>query len=147
MQALIEHYVYIEVGGSGGALFRKMYSQFLKESSKVMKDSTLQKVALLYDDICKDWSKLAVELTPDDMPSLRCIRETYYQNNLDMEKRGIDALEVVKERLADIPNLMEQATVEVERFEDILSTTDSILDELYRKETEAAERLAKWANA
>ncbi|MHA2352658.1 MAG: BtrH N-terminal domain-containing protein, partial [Candidatus Thorarchaeota archaeon] len=69
-QALIEHFVYIEVGGSGGSLFRRMYSQFLREASKVMKDSELQKVSVLYDDICDDWSKVAIAVTPDEMPSL-----------------------------------------------------------------------------
>ena len=145
MQALLEHFVYIEVGGSGGSLFRRMYSQFLKKASKVMKDSELQKVSLLYDEICDDWSRLAVQLTPDEMPSLGRIREIYYQNNIDMEQNGVRALDDVKGRLADVPTLMEQATVEVERFNMILEGTGDLLDRLYKSETAAAERLFVWA--
>ncbi len=145
-QALIEHFVYIEVGGSGGSLFRRMYSRFLKEASKVMKDPELQKISLLYDDICDDWSKLAVQLTPDDMPGLGRIREIYFQNNIDMEQKGAGALVDVKERLTDIPSLMEQAVDEVEKFNIILESVGNLLDRLYKAETDAAERLLLWAN-
>ncbi|MFW9927639.1 MAG: BtrH N-terminal domain-containing protein [Candidatus Thorarchaeota archaeon] len=145
MQALIEHFVYIEVGGSGGALFRRMYSQFLKEASKVMKDPELRKASLLYNDICADWSELAIRLTPDEMSSLARIREIYYQNNHDMEQNGVNALDDVKERLSDVPSLMKAATNEVEQFDSIVTDTADLLDELHRKETQVAERLAAWA--
>ena len=147
MKALIEHFVYIEVGGSGGSLFRRMYSQFLKEASKVMKDKELQKVSLLYDDICDDWSTTAVRLTPPEKESLARIREIYVQNNHDMEQKGDNALEEVKERLMDVPTLMEQATIEVEDFVHIYEGVSELLDGLYQKETEAAERLATWSSS
>ena len=112
-----------------------------------MKASELQKVSLLYDDICEDWSRVAVSLTPNEMPSLARIREIYFQNNQDMEQKGVDALEEVKERLADIPSLLKKGNIEVEKFDTILLGVDDILDALYQKETEAAERLATWANS
>jgi len=146
-QAMIEHFVYIEVGGSGGSLFRRMYSQFLKEASKVMKDSELQKVSRLYDDISDDWSRVAIAVTPDDIPSLARIRETYVQNNHDMEQKGVNALDDVKKRLANVPSLIDQACFEVEQFDRILMGVDYLLDALYQKETTAAERLAKWAGS
>jgi hypothetical protein len=145
MQALLEHFVYIEVGGSGGSLFRRMYSQFLKEASKVMKDVELKEISLLYDDICEDWSKLAIQLTPDEMENLARIREVYVQNNQDMEQYGAKALNRIKERLVDIPSLTKQATKEVEKFDNILAGIGSLLDDLYAKETNAAQRLASWA--
>jgi hypothetical protein len=145
MQALIEHFVYIEVGGSGGSLFRRMYSQFLKEASRVMKDSELQKVSLLYDEICDLWSKVAVQLTPKEMPSLERIREVYVRNNSDMEQKGVVAVEDVKNRLVDVPKLMKKATAEVADFEIILSGVEDLLDDLYQRETEAAKRLAIWS--
>jgi hypothetical protein len=144
-QALIEHFVYIEVGGSGGSLFRRMYSQFLKEASKEMKASELQKISILYDDICDDWSRVAIKLTPDEMSSLGRIREIYVQNNHDMEQKGVNALDEVRDRLADVPSLIEQATMEVEKFDRILLGVEELLDDLYRKEVEAAECLFLWA--
>ncbi|MFW9786051.1 MAG: BtrH N-terminal domain-containing protein [Candidatus Thorarchaeota archaeon] len=145
LQALIEHFVYIEVGGSGGSLFRRMYSQFLKEASSVMRDPELRSVSLLYDDICELWSHLAIQLTPNDMPSLASIREIYVHNNRDMEQKGVAALEDVKERLVDIPGLIESATIEVENFNSLLSRVESLLDELYQQELVATERLAVWS--
>jgi len=146
-QALIEHFVYIEVGGSGGSLFRRMYSNFLKEASQVMKALELQKISLLYDDICDHWSRLAVRLTPPEMPSLGRIREIYVQNNHDMEQKGVKALDDVKERLRDVPSLIDQACIEVEQFDLILSGVESLLDDLYQKEFEAAQRLATWSGS
>lgn len=143
-QALIEHFVYIEVGGSGGSLFRRMYSHFLKEASKVMNDSELQKVSVLYDSICEDWSTVAINLTPEEMPSLARIREIYVQNNEDMEQRGTKALDKVRDRLSDIPILTTQAIKEVEQFDIVFNGVSDLLAELYNKETEAAERLATW---
>ncbi|MHA2201330.1 MAG: hypothetical protein ACXABN_15740, partial [Candidatus Thorarchaeota archaeon] len=100
---------------------------------------------LLYDSICDDWSRLAVQLTPDEMPSLGRIREIYFKNNIDMEQKGIRALDDVKERLVDVPALMEQATVEVEKFDRILEGTGDLLNKLYKAEADAAERLFLWA--
>ena len=144
-KALIEHFVYIEVGGSGGSLFRRMYSQFLKEASKEMKDSELLRISHLYDDICDDWSKVAINLTPVEMPSLARIREIYVQNNNDMEQKGVKALDDVKNRLIDIPTLTDQATVEVNKFDVVLQGVNNILENLFEKETKAAERLVAWA--
>lgn len=147
VQALIEHFVYIEVGGSGGSFFRRVYSQFLKEASKVMQDSELRKISRLYDDICDVWSKLAIQLTPNEMPSLNRLREIYLQNNHDMEQNGENALETVKDRLTDVPSLITQACVEVEDFTQIIAGVEELLDELYEKETSAMERLATWTNS
>jgi hypothetical protein len=143
-KALIEHFVYIEVGGSGGSLFRRMYSQFLKEASKEMKDSELEKVSRLYDDICEYWSQVAVQLTPSEKPSLERIREIYVQNNDDMEQKGVNALDDVRSRLDEIPSLMNAAYTEVESFDTILHGVDDLLEILYDKELAAAKRLASW---
>jgi len=146
-QALIEHFVYIEVGGSGGSFFRRIYSQFLKDASKVMNDSELQKISLLYDDICDVWSNIAIQLTPDDLPSLGKLREIYLQNNLDMEQKGVKSLDEVKDRLVDIPSLVNQASIEVEKFDKILVGVEDLLLELHQKETNAAKALAVWADS
>lgn len=146
VQALIEHFVYIEVGGSGGALFRRMYSQFLKEASQVMRDPELQRISLLFDRICELWSEVAIELTPDEMPSLGRLREIYFRNNSDMENKGVAALDEVKERLTEVPSLMDGASSEVARFDKIVASVDGLLDDLYRRETDAAKSLASWVD-
>ena len=112
-----------------------------------MKDSALQKVSHLYDDICEDWSLAALRLTPDEMPSLARIREIYVQNNHDMEQKGVKALDEVKNRLSEVQSLMKQATLEVENFGTIIDGVSVLLDSLYEKETEAAQQLASWAGS
>jgi hypothetical protein len=80
------------------------------------------------------------------MGALGRIREIYVQNNHDMEQKGVNALDQVKDRLAEVPSLIKQATVEVEKFDEILMGVEDLLDDLFRKETDAAGQLAKWAD-
>ena len=143
-QALIEHFVYIEVGGSGGALFRRMYSQFLKEASQVMRDPELHRISFLYDEISDLWSQVAIALTPNEMPSLGRLREIYVLNNTDMEKRGVASLDEVKNRLTEVPSLMDGASSEVAQFDMIVTGVDGLLEDLYQRETDAAKSLAWW---
>ena len=143
-QALIEHFVYIEVGGSGGALFRRMYSQFLKEASQVMRDPELHRISFLYDKISDLWSQVAIALTPNEMPSLGRLREIYVLNNTDMEKRGVASLDEVKNRLTEVPSLMDGASSEVAQFDMIVTGVDGLLEDLYQRETDAAKSLAWW---
>ncbi len=144
--ALIEHFVYIEVGGSGGALFRRMYTRFLKEASREMKDSNLLRASKLYNTISDLWSKTAIMLTPDELPALSQIRKIHVQNNHDLEQKGVTVLDSVKRRLKEIPLLLQQAYDEVNDFEGIYIGVEPLLNELYLKETEAAQHLALWAD-
>jgi hypothetical protein len=42
---LFNFYVYIEIGGTGGGMFRYMYSRFLKEAAGILSDPAFSEVA------------------------------------------------------------------------------------------------------
>ncbi len=147
VQALTEHYVYIEVGGSGGALFRRMYSDFLSESADIMKDATLRQLSRDYSEISDVWSEIAIHILPEDEPSLAEIRKILWQNNVDLEKDGVNAFDKVGERTKRLQVLYKEAEKEVSRFDEFLPPIQELLKEVHSLEVSAMQSLDTWANA
>jgi hypothetical protein len=59
-QALFNAYIFISpVGGSGGGLFRYMFSRFLKQAAVLIKDERLNASAEAFDRIGDAWESLA----------------------------------------------------------------------------------------
>jgi hypothetical protein len=147
VQALTEHYVYIEVGGSGGALFRRMFSDFLNEASKIMKDAKLKKASNDYAKISDVWSELAVALTPEEFPSLSEIRSNLWENNVALERDGVAAFVKAKERTSRIPKLARNAEKEVSKFDRIVPKAQELIQEIYDLELMAMQDLDSWASS
>ncbi|MFW9848903.1 MAG: BtrH N-terminal domain-containing protein [Candidatus Thorarchaeota archaeon] len=145
VQALTEHYVYIEVGGSGGALFRRMFSDYLNEASKIMKDSVLKKASKDYAKVSDVWSQLAIELLPDEFSSLAEIRKSLWENNVELERDGIKAFKNARERTSQIPKLAKQAQKEVSKFEQIVPRAQELILEIHDLESSALHELDLWA--
>ena len=57
--ALLNTYIYMEEGGTGGGLFRRIYARFLKEAGEILKDEALKDLSLEYEKIANHWTDLA----------------------------------------------------------------------------------------
>jgi len=57
--ALLNTYIYMEEGGTGGGLFRRIYARFLKEAGEILKDEALKDLSLEYEKIANRWTDLA----------------------------------------------------------------------------------------
>jgi hypothetical protein len=57
--ALFNVYVYTEIGGTGGGLFRYLYSRFLKEAADLAGDPHLHEASQLIHDCAEQWRALA----------------------------------------------------------------------------------------
>ncbi|MBN2231162.1 MAG: BtrH N-terminal domain-containing protein [Candidatus Thorarchaeota archaeon] len=145
VQALCEHYVYIETGGSGGALFRRMYSDFLAESSTILRDKLVKNASLEYARISEAWSDLAKMLLPEDRPTLYEIREILWSYNKELEERGVDAFQDVREKAMRLMELYRLAEKEVTDFVGILDPVLLQLELLHDMELETMQKLAKWS--
>ncbi len=60
--ALFNVYVYTEIGGTGGGLFRYMYSRFLNEVAGLTGDAHLEEASRLMHDCAEQWRALALPL-------------------------------------------------------------------------------------
>lgn len=71
--ALFLIYTFMETAGTGGGMFRRIYSRFLKEASTIMHDENLKKTGELMMQSADEWTKianlllLASEAKPDEI--------------------------------------------------------------------------------
>jgi hypothetical protein len=63
---LLNLFIYIEVGGTGGGAFRTIYADFLDESAIIHKEPGLSKVASEFRACGKQWSDIAKAAMPDE---------------------------------------------------------------------------------
>jgi hypothetical protein len=111
--ALMNGFIYIETGGTGGSAFRPMYAKFLEEASQVINQPALNEVAKLMRESAVVWSQIATGLMPDSWPSLKRMRELTVEKNQLFEESGQDALAAMKRINEDLDNLMGQAVKEL----------------------------------
>ncbi len=107
--ALMMHYIYIETGGSGGAIFRQIYTDFLAEAGELLQNDTILNVSEQYAEIVEVWRGIANGLLPEDYPALREIREIQWSVNEKLETHGLDALDDVRRISERIPALIDEA--------------------------------------
>jgi len=60
--ALFNVYIFIEIGGTGGGLFRYLYSRFLAEAAELTNDPHLREVSRQIHECAEQWRALAQPL-------------------------------------------------------------------------------------
>ena len=85
---LMNLFIFIEVGGTGGGAFRPMYADFLEESSQIIEEPDLFKAASQFRDCGRQWSEIAKASMPDDWGSLAQARRLIVKKNDLFEKEG-----------------------------------------------------------
>ena len=93
--ALMNSFIYIEIGGTGGSAFRPMYAQFLEEASNIMNKPALKEVAEMMREAAGAWSEIALRLLPDSWPNLKRIRELMLEKNRLFEEQAPGAVDAM----------------------------------------------------
>jgi hypothetical protein len=141
--ALMNGFIYIETGGTGGSAFRPMYAKFLKEASKVINQPALNEVAELMRQSAAVWSQIASGLMPDSWPSLKRMRELMVEKNRLFEENGPDALAAMKKINEDLDSLMGQAVKDLgETPPEFLSQVQQSIIECLNIERKAFQALS-----
>lgn len=141
--ALMMHYIYIETGGSGGAIFRRIYADFLKEASDLMDNSAMARASEEFNVISDTWSEIANGLLPEGLPSLRQLREIQWSTNHELETRGLRALSEVRHLVEKVPTLLhEAARSEISEFPEFVRPVQDLLVRVSGMETDSLQRLA-----
>jgi hypothetical protein len=63
-------YHWLEVGGTGGGAFRRLYAEFLDEARVITGRDALARVADQYRALGKDWTGVAHAMLPEEIPLL-----------------------------------------------------------------------------
>ena len=141
---LLNLFIYIEIGGTGGSCFRPMYAQFLEEASPILKEPALNDIADMFKGSGEVWSRIARAALPDSWPTFRRIRELSLEKNRIFEEWKPGAIEEMK-KLGEEgdDDLMPRAIGEIQEKDvaPLVADLQQEILELHQIESEAFEKL------
>jgi hypothetical protein len=145
--ALMMHYIYIETGGSGGAIFRQIYRDFLQEAGTIMQNDGILKAADRFQEIVDLWRNVATGLLPDEYPALAELRNIQWKINEEFETKGVKALAKARQLAQKVPALLDDAAMaEVSHFQEFIPNVQALLAQISIKEREIMLSLAESIN-
>jgi len=142
---LVNAFIYIEVGGTGGGAFRPMYARFLTEAHDLTGESRLLAASQLYERSAQALSSLGVTLLPDRFPALASIRELMLEKD-EVLKHGKGPAKDA--RLTDIEAEMQEAVGqaladEIPKYESNLNAVVEAIKTVHEAEAEANAALLR----
>jgi len=103
--ALLNAFIFIETGGTGGQAFRNMYAKFLREAVEITGNRKLDEVARMMDESGSVWSNIAEAVLPDSCQTLAETKKLMVEKNRIFEQYPGNALE----RMQEINRKMDEA--------------------------------------
>ena len=139
LSGLVNAFVYIEVGGTGGGAFRPMYARFLKEAHDLTGESRLLEAAQMYERSAHSLSSLGVTLLPERFPAMARTRTLMLEKDEVLKHGkgpGKDA------RLTEIEGEMQEAirqalAEEIPKYESNLDAVVDAIKAVHQTEAEA----------
>jgi len=140
---LVSVYIYMETGGTGGAMFRIIYRDFLKEAGELLSNDGLLKAADVYDDIIVKIREIERILMPDDLTNIAKLRELFQKSGEITEKGAKDYQKQLAKLNDETENAQEGALEEAEAWKDGIPELDKGIQEWCDLETKAWELIKK----
>jgi hypothetical protein len=107
--ALMNGFMYIEIGGTGGSAFRYMYARFLEEASSIINQPLLKEVADIMRQSAVIWSQIADGFLPDSWSNLKRMRQLIVEKNRLFEEQEPGALKAMIQIDREFDDLMKKA--------------------------------------
>ena len=139
--ALMNGFVYIEIGGTGGSAFRSMYARFLEEASSIIGNPALREIAEMMRQSAAVWSQIASGLLPDSWPNLKRMRELFWEKNRLFEEQEAGALEAMIRINGHLDELMVKAVEDLRRPPAFLADVQQSILKCYEIEKKAFQAL------
>lgn len=140
---LMNVFIYIEIGGSGGSAFRPMYAAFLREASVILDNPGLLEVADVYEESGRIWSSIAEAALPGSWSVLKRSRDLMVEKNNVFEEQGPKALERMVRINAELDDVMKKAEAELQQkdVKPLLQDLQQKILALYNVESMAIHKL------
>jgi hypothetical protein len=143
---LFNVFIYIEIGGTGGAAFRPMFADFLDEAAKITGRNEYSEPAGLYLEAARVWRDIAFLALPDDWPVLCKMRELMLEKNRVFEQEDFSSFPRLLELNREMEPLMHLAAKELDensggQRDDLLKGLQRKILELYEIEKQAAQKM------
>ncbi len=140
--ALVMHYIYIETGGSGGAIFRQIYKDFLEEAGGLLENDGILRAAQDFERIVSTWRSIAEALLPDEFSALSELRRIQWRCNELMETEGLASIRKAGRLAAKVPALLDEAAAsEVTHYGEFVPKVQELLETVAGLEEQALKEL------
>jgi len=140
--ALMNGFIYIEIGGTGGSAFRPMYAKFLEEASRVVNKPALKEIAEMMRESAGVWSEIASRLLPDSWPNLARMRQLMFEKNRIFEEQEPGALHTMNRINGQLDELMAKGVEDLTRRPIFLTDVQQSILRCYEIENRAFKKLS-----
>jgi hypothetical protein len=140
---LVSVYIYMETGGTGGAMFRILYRDFLREAGELMNNDGFLRAADVYDDIILKIRNLEREILPEDLHNMDKLRELYQKSGDITEKGEKDYQKQLLKIDEEVDQILEGALEEADAWRERIPEIDKGIQQWFELETEAWEIIKK----
>lgn len=140
---LMNTFIFIEIGGTGGSAFRPMFARYLREAHSMIDTTPLLEIADIFEKAGSLWSQIAELTLPDSWPALKRIRELSLKKNAIFETQPPDALEKMLKINEEVNECLKDAGKELEKRDvsPLCSKLHEKILELHETESQAAHLL------
>ncbi len=136
---LVMNFIYIETGGTGGAMFRNLYKDFLKEAGLLLNNDGLLKASENFKKIIEVIHIIGKLLLPDDLPNMKKMRELFLRTNEIQEKGEKDYRKQLKKIDLEVEKVEEGVKDEINIWKDKIPELNKTIQEWYELESQAWE--------
>ncbi|MFX1254042.1 MAG: BtrH N-terminal domain-containing protein [Promethearchaeota archaeon] len=141
--ALTNTWIYNQTGGTGGALFRNMYTEFLSEAYEIVQLESLKEAEDVYRQAAAAWDNVALCLLPEELPAMRKIRWAFFESNKIQEEAAPDYQKKLRKIDEHWIEYKAGAIEEVANYQKYIPALQDAIQEAYDLEVKAWEILMK----
>ncbi len=138
---LIGVFIYMETGGTGGAIFRNLYKDFLQEAGELLNNDGLLKASEIFEDVIIKIKELESLILPDDLPNIANLRKLFLISSEVTEKGEPDYQRQLKKINAQTDEVIKGCMKEVNSWKEYIPKIDKGIQEWSDLETKAWETI------
>jgi len=138
---LVSVFIYMETGGTGGAMFRILFRDFMKEAGELLNNDGLLKASEMFDDVIRKIRELETIILPGNLPNIAKLRELFLKNNEITEKGAKDYQKQLKKIDNEVEKAIEGALNEADTWREYIPKIDEGIQEWANLETKAWETI------
>ena len=124
----------IEIAGTGGCAFRRMYRRFLAENAQILDHPDLPEALVRLDEAIAGWESLVRAVMPEEVPELWALQEHMRARNRAFEQGDLASLEPEGEEIARLHARAVAAVESMERGRDALRPLPDRITEVGARE-------------
>jgi hypothetical protein len=137
LYGLVSVFIYMETGGTGGAMFRILFKEFLKEASELLENDGLMDASNMFEDVVLKIRDLESMILPNDLKNMAKLRELFLKSNEITEKGEADYQKQLKSIDIEGEQAIKGAKKEIKIWKERIPEIDKKIQEWCELETKA----------